>query len=280
MLFRRLSVFAGGWTLEGAEAVGAIGAESALDPIETLASLIDQSLADELQRPDSADGEPRYVMLETIREFASEQLAASGEAEPLERAFEAFLIDFATAAEQGLNGPDEPLWLRRLEAEHDNLRAALGHALDRGDGMAAFRLAMRLWEFWLIRGHWREGGDWLERTLAMAESGDVAGRAAIAFGLGKLRIALGDYDAAEAHFRQSLEARRQLGDASGEAQVLRALAMVAHNRLAFSEARALGENALEIARETGDRRGVATGLHILGMIAREEGAVRACSRPV
>jgi tetratricopeptide (TPR) repeat protein len=170
-----------------------------------------------------------------------------------------------------LNGPDEPLWLGRLEAEHDNLRAAMGRALDRGDGMAAFNLALRLWEFWLIRGHWREGSDWLERTLAMAGSTDVAGRAALAFGLGKLRIELGDYDAAEGHFRQSLEARRQLGDAQGEARVMRALATVAYNRLAFGEARALGEDALEIARNTGDRRGIATALQLLGMIAREEG---------
>jgi predicted ATPase/class 3 adenylate cyclase len=271
ILFRRLSVFAGGWTLVGAEAVGAVAAEAAIDAIDTLASLVDQSLADELQRSGAATDEPRYVMLETIREFASEQLAASGEAEPLERAFEAFLIDLAEAAEKGLNGPDEPLWLGRLEAEHDNLRAAMGRALDRGDGMAAFNLALRLWEFWLIRGHWREGSDWLERTLAMAGSADVAERAALEFGLGKLRIELGDYDAAEVHFRLSLKARRQLGDAKGEAQVLRALAAVAHNRLAFGEARALGEDALKIARETGDRRGIATALHILGMIAREEG---------
>ena len=154
-------------------------------------------------------------MLETIREFATEQLAASGEAEPVERAFEEFLIARAEAAEEGLKGPDQRLWLDRLEAEHDNLRAGLGRALERGDGSVALRLALRLWEFWWIHGYWREGRDWLERTLALAGSADVAGRAAAEFGLGKLSLQLGDYDAAEAHFQQSLEARRQLGDAHG-----------------------------------------------------------------
>jgi tetratricopeptide (TPR) repeat protein len=161
--------------------------------------------------------------------------------------------------------------LHRLEAEHDNLRAAIGRALDRGDGTVALRLALRLWEFWWIRGYWREGRDWLERTLTVAGSADVAERAAAEFGLGKLSLDLGDYHAAEAHYQESLAVRRRLGDALGEAEVLSALAMIAFNRLAFNEARALGEDALKIAHETGDRRGAATALRILGMIAREEG---------
>jgi predicted ATPase/class 3 adenylate cyclase len=271
VLFQRLSVFVGGWTLEGAEAVGTVAAEGVTDPIETLAGLVDQSLIDELQRPSAATAEPRYVMLETIREFATEQLAASGEAEPVERAYEEFLIARAEAAEAGLKGPEKRLWLDRLEEEHDNMRAAMGRAVERGDGMAALRLARRLWEFWWARGYWREGRDWLQRILALAGSADVAGRAATEFGLGKLWIQLGDYDAAEVHLRQSLEARRQLGDAIGETEVLSALAMIALNRLALNEARAMGDDALKIARETGDRRGAATALRILGMIAKEEG---------
>ena len=215
--------------------------------------------------------EPRFTLLETLREFASEQLAASGEMIDVERAFEEFLIRRAEAAEEGLHGPDERLWLGRLEAEHDNLRAVLGRALDRGDGMAALRLALRLCEFWLIRGLWREGRDWLQRILALAGSADPAQRADAEFGLGKLWIQLGDYDAAEAHFQQSLETRRKLGNAPGEAEVLSALAMIALNRLEFNEARAMGEDALEIARETENRRGMATALRILGMIAREQG---------
>jgi predicted ATPase/class 3 adenylate cyclase len=270
-LFRRLSIFVGGWTLPGAEAVGAVAAEGVIDPIEALAGLVDQSLVDELQRPGSAHGEPRYVMLETIREFAIEQLAASGEAESVERAFEEFLIAQTEAAEEGLKGPDQQLWLDHLEAEHDNLRAAMNRALDRGDTPVALRLALRLWEFWWIHGYPREGRDWLQQTVALAGSVDIAGRAAAEFALGKLSLDMADYDAAGAHFQQSLEARRQLGDAQGEAEVLSALAMIALNRLENHEARELGEDALKIARASGDRRGAATALRILGMTAREQG---------
>jgi predicted ATPase/class 3 adenylate cyclase len=271
MLFRRLSIFVGGWTLPGAEAVGAVAAEGIIDPLEALAGLVDQSLVDEFQQPGAAHAEPRYVMLETIREFATEQLAASGEAELVERAFEQFLITHTEAAEEGLKGPDQQLWLDRLEAEHDNLRAAMNRALDRGDSPVALRLALRLWEFWWIHGYPREGRDWLERTVALAGSVDIAGRAAAEFALGKLSLHMADYNAAEAHFRQSLEARRQLGDAQGEAEVLSALAMIALNRLANDEARVLGEDALKIARASGDRRGAAIALRILGMNAREQG---------
>jgi len=243
----------------------------AVDAFQELATLVDQSLVDEWPTPDALADEPRYGMLETIREFADEQLAASGEIIQVERAFEEFLIARAEAAQEGLKGPDQGLWLDRLEAEHDNLRAAMGRSLERKDGAATLRLAPRLWEFWWIRGYPREGRSWLERTVALVGPADVAGRAAAEFGLGKLSIELGDYDAAEEHFRQNLDARRQLGDALGEAEVLGALAMIALNRIAYDEARGLGEDALKIARDSGDRRGAATALRILGMTAREQG---------
>jgi predicted ATPase/class 3 adenylate cyclase/Tfp pilus assembly protein PilF len=271
ILFRRLSVFVGGWTIEAAEAVAAVDASETVDAFQALASLVDQSLVDEWPTPDALAEEPRYGMLETIREFASEHLAASGEIIQIERVFENFLIARAEAAEEGLQGPDQRLWFDRLEVEHDNIRAALGRALNRNDGAVALSLALRLREFWWTRGYWREGRDWLGRTVALAGSVDVAGRAAAEFGLGRLSLALGDYDAAEAHFRQSLDARRRLGDAVAEAEVLSALAMIALNRLAYDEARGLGEDALKSARDSGDRRGTATALRNLGMIAREQG---------
>jgi predicted ATPase/class 3 adenylate cyclase len=272
VLFRRLSVFVGGWTLEGAEAIGTVAAEGTIDPIEVLAGLVDQSLVDALPLPTAAAGEPRYVMLETIREFATEQLAASGEAELVERAFEEFLIAHAEAAEEGLQSPDQRLWLDRLGAEHDNLRAAMSRALERGDGTTALRISLRLWKFWWIHGYPREGRDWLERTLALAGSVDAAGRATAEFALGKLSLDLSDYEMAAAHFQRSLEARRQHRDVRGEAEVLSELAMIALNRHANDEARVLGEDALKIARVSGDHRGAATALRILGMNAREQGA--------
>jgi predicted ATPase/class 3 adenylate cyclase len=271
VLFRRLSVFVGGWTLEGAEAISAVQSEGIFDPIETLASLVDQSLVDELPKTSATAGEPRYGMLETIREFATEQLAASGEMVLVERAFEELFLGLAEVAEESLHGPDHLLWLGRLEAEHDNLRAAMSRALDRGDGPTALRLALRLWEFWETRGYRREGRAWLERSLALAGAADEGDRAAAEFALGRLSFDLGDYKAAEAHHQKSLDARRQLGDAIAEAEVLSALAAIAVNRLAYDQANRLGEEALKISRQRGDRRRIASALWVLGMIAREQG---------
>ena len=214
-----------------------------------MGSLIDHSL---IETRSGADGaELRYAMLETIREFASEQLTASGEAEPTERAFEAFLIGQAEAAEKGLKGPDQLRWLGRLEMEEANLRAAMSRALDRGDGAVALSLALRLWEFWETRGYRREGRVWLERTLALARSVDAGDLAAAEFALGRLSFDLGDYDAAEAHYRKSLEARRQLGDTIAEAEALSALAKIAVNRLTYDTANDLGEQSLKLSRQSG-----------------------------
>jgi tetratricopeptide (TPR) repeat protein len=210
-------------------------------------------------------------MLETIREFASEQLAASGELETVERAFEEFLTRRAEAAEEGLHGPDHLRWLDRLEAEHNNLRAGMNRALDRGDGPIALKLALWLWEFWETRGFGREGRAWLERSLALAGTVDKRDQAAAESALGGLSFDLGDYDAAETHYRESLEAHRRLGDPLAEVEVLSTLAMIAVNRLAYDEARELGEESLKISRQSGDRRSTAYALRALGMIAREQG---------
>ena len=271
MLFRRLSVFVGDWTLEAVEAVAAIRAGETGDVLQGLAMLIDQSLVDQRPTTGALAGEPRYWMLETIREFASEQLAASGEMIETERAFEAFLIGLAEKAEAGLSGPEQPRWLERLEAEHDNLRAALGRALERGDATVALRLAPRLWRFWWLRGYLGEGRSWLERALAAASATDAALRARAEFGLGKLCSDLGDYAAADSHFRACVALRRELGDMLGVAEGLRGQAVVALNLRNYVEAQSLGEEALSISREQGDVPAIGRTLHDLGLIAREQG---------
>ena len=140
--------------------------------METLARLIDHTLVQARQVID--DAEMRYSMLETIREFAAEQLDASGEAMSVRTAFERFLIDLATRAEAGLRGAEQVYWLDRLEAEHDNIRAALGAALDSGNGDVALQIASRLWVFWWARGFPAEGRSWLQRTLDIASDSDLA----------------------------------------------------------------------------------------------------------
>jgi predicted ATPase/class 3 adenylate cyclase len=270
-LFRRLSVFVGGWTLEAAEAVGAVDAGESVDAFQGLASLVDQSLVDEWPTSDTLADEPRYGMLESIREFASEQLAASGEIVQAERAFETFFIRRAEVAEAGLSGPEQPKWLERFEAEHDNLRAALGRILDRGEGAVALQLAPRLWRFWWLRGYLGEGRSWLERTIEAAPPADAELRALGEFGLGKLCSDLGDYPAADGHFRTCVAIRRKLQDMVGIAEGLRGLAVVALNLRNYEEAQALGEEALRISREQGDVQVIGRTLHDLGLIARERG---------
>jgi predicted ATPase/DNA-binding SARP family transcriptional activator len=268
-MFHRLSVFAGGCSLEGAEAVAAVGETGGIDALETLARLIDQSLL--TTRSTISDAEARYVMLETIREFAAERLAASGEGESVKRAFEAFLVHLAEDAERGLRGPEQMAWLDRLEEEHANIRAALGSALARGDGEMALGLAPRLWEFWRIRGYSVEGHDWLERAIQADADAAPTQRAHAEYALGKMAIDLGDYDGAERHFQVSAELWERLGDRGALADAKNSLTIVKLNRGEFAQSRALGEAALAISRELGDERRTATALLNLGMLAREDG---------
>jgi predicted ATPase len=269
-LFRRLSVFVGGWSLDGAAAIATVtGDPTPIDVVETLGGLIDQSLVETRPTPDDAD--LRYAMLETIREFAAEHLAASGESMLVQTAFERFLIDLAIKSESGLRGAEQVHWLDRLEDEHDNFRAALGAALGLGNGDVALQIASRLWVFWWTRGFPAEGRSWLQRTLDIASNRDLAARAAAEYGLGRHSIILGNYEAASQHLEESLTLRRTLNDASGQAATLNELALVAVNRGELDQARELGEEALQIASAADDLRGIGTALRNLGMVAREQG---------
>ena len=194
VLFRRLGLFVGGWTIQGAEAVSEIDAEPASDLLHVLGSLLDKSLINERPGAAGAITEPRYDMLETIREFAVDQLVTTGEISEAQRAFEAFLIATVEEAASGLRGPEQAVWLDRLDAEHDNLRAALSRVIERADGATVLRLAPKLWEFWRTRGYPGEGRSWLQRTLEIIPTDDVAGRADAEYALGNLSLTVGDYE--------------------------------------------------------------------------------------
>jgi predicted ATPase/DNA-binding CsgD family transcriptional regulator len=247
-LFARLGVFAGSFTLEAAEAVCGAG-------LETVSSLVDNSLV-------HPDGE-RFGMLETIREYALEKLAESGDEEDLRRTHAAHYLAFAEAAEPELTGPHQAAYLKQLESDHDNLRAALRSSLDAGSSEAALRLASALWNFWLARGYLGEGRRWLEEALAIGGAGAL--RAKALHGAGVLAHYQGDYVQATALCTESLELCRHAGDEPGIARALSGLALVARTTGDYSTAQSTFEQALEIFRRVGDRQGVARALNRLGL---------------
>lgn len=267
-LLRRLSVFVGGFTLESAETLAAVPEAAAGDALDSLATLIDHSLL--LMRQGAGTERARYAMLETIREFAAEQLLASAEAEQVLAAFQSLMLRFAEQAEIGVRSPDQLQWLDRIEAEHGNIRSALSASLDAGNQVALL-LAPRLWQFWRIHGYAAEGHRWLERALASGGNAAPGPRAAAEYALGKLSIDLGDYESAERHFRVSANLWRDAGDEASLGLTLSALTTVMINVGRHEDAEALGEEALATSFRAGDDRGIATALLNLGMLAREDG---------
>ena len=190
VLFRRLAVFAGGWTLEAAEAVGSGAGVSAADVLDGLTRLVDQSL---VVADAAADGTARFVLPETLRQYAQERLAASGEAAAVRSRHAAYYLALAEASRPPFAEHHDRAWLARLEREHDNLRAALawtrpgGGAPERqGEPETGPRLAAALWRFWWQRGHFTEGLGWLERMLS-APAGPAA-RARVLGGAGVLAL--------------------------------------------------------------------------------------------
>jgi predicted ATPase/transcriptional regulator with XRE-family HTH domain len=264
-VFRRLAVFAGGWTLEAAEA---LAGDSGVDVLEALAALADNSLVRTVGGP---GGEPRYLMLETVREFALERLEASGEAAAVLERHAALFLALAERAEPELVGPRQGAWLHRLEAEHDNLRAALGWALAEGDPATGLRLASAIALFWWRRAHWGEGLAWLERALARAGDAPPPVRARALGEAARLAIERGENERAMALEEEALALYRALGDRRGIASRLGALGAHHANRGDLAAAAPLFEESLALLRELGERQKVATALGNLGHVALLQG---------
>jgi predicted ATPase/class 3 adenylate cyclase/Tfp pilus assembly protein PilF len=274
-LFRRLAVFARGCTLEAAEAVcqavhdSAAGPGQSLEVLDGVASLLDKSL---LRQPEQASGEPRFRMLETIREYGLECLTASGEEPAVRRAHADYYLALVEAAEPALTGPEQAIWLERLEAEHDNLRAALRWAEESREVEIGLRLAGVVCQFWLIRGHLREGQEWLARLLGLAgEAPRMVARAKVLAGAGHMAHNLGDYAAARTLFEEGLTLWREIGDQQGTATSLNDLGWVALIQGDCAVARTLSQESLALWREIGDQQGIATSLHNLGWVAYIQG---------
>ena len=274
--FARLAVFAGGFTLDAVEAVCNAGGGPPLDVLDALAQLVDKSL---LRQAEGLEGEPRFTMLETIREYAAERFVSSGEAEAWRQRHAEYYLALAEEAAPELTGPRQASWLERLEREHDNLRAAITWAFERDRAEIGLRLAGALMRFWEVRGHFREGRGWLERTLSRWPDGPAAARAVALNAAGSLAYHAADYEQAAALHQKALDLRRRLGDRRGMAASLHNLGTTALYLADLDQAEALCEEARSLWREVGDERGVAISLNSSAILARNRGdhaRARAC----
>ncbi|HEY3171438.1 MAG TPA: protein kinase [Thermoanaerobaculia bacterium] len=268
-LFRRLSVFVGGCTLEAVEAVCNARDDLALDPLDGMASMVDKSL---VRQVDLVGEEPRFVMLDTIREYAVERLAASGDEPITRRAHAAYCLVLAEevgSADAGLEPSD---WLDRCEREHENFRAALDWLCRNNEAQWGLRLGGALFQFWERREYMTEGREWLAKLLSLpgAAARDKV-RARAVFAAGVLAGAQKDYGVADALLTESLEINRETDDKWAAAVSLNALAVTALDRRDVARARSLSEQNLEVWRELGDRAAVARSLSNLASVVKEQG---------
>jgi predicted ATPase len=270
VLFARLAVFSGGRTLEAIERVCDAEGDLPVDSFDGVSSLVDKSL---IKQEEGPGGEPRFVMLETVHEFAREKLGESGEDEEIKRVHAEYFLTLAEKAYTALKGPDQLEWLERLEAEHDNMRAALSWALERKEAEMALRLGGALWWFWWMRGYYSEGRRWLQEALAIEGRGSPATRAMALAGVGYLADIQGDLDRAQEAYQEGLEVLEHEGREASEAKlyVLVGLGAVALDREDHSRAAPLFEESLALSREMSDTWWLAVSLMLLGLVSHSRG---------
>jgi predicted ATPase/class 3 adenylate cyclase len=269
VLFRRLAVFAGGWTLETAPTVVESGTGAGRNMIDVLGSLVDKSLV--TRRTDEA-GAVRFGMLATIREFALERLEETGEGEQVRRRQAGVFLDLAERAEPHLRTNDQKRWLDELELEHDNMRAALQWAIDAPDANVGVRMVGALWRFWHFRGHLAEGRRWAEEATSMpAAAGRTAERAHALTALGGLAYWQEDVPAFARAYEEALAISREIGDRPAVAEGLYNLSYAMFYQAQIEEGLAMLEQARAIFDELGDRRGIADTVWFHAVAARLAG---------
>jgi predicted ATPase/DNA-binding XRE family transcriptional regulator len=241
VLFRCLSVFAGGFGLEAAEAVGTARGTAVEDVLEPLGRLVEQSL---VTTEVSGEDETRYGMLEPVRQYAFERLEQSGEARTVSRGHAEFYLAFAEQAYPELRGPQQAEWLGRLERENGNLQAAMGWALANGEVESAARLGWALWVFWLLRGYQQEGSRWMEALLE--QDPPAAFRTVASTVAGIMTYWRGDYEASHGYLQESLELARRVGDANCIAHALYGLGLLALKDQDLQTASSMMEEALNL----------------------------------
>lgn len=258
-LFARLAVFSGGFTIEAVESV--CGLE---DPTSALGGLVDKSLV----MADEVSGETRYSMLQIVQDYASIRLEETGEKQILFRRHLERYRALAERAERELTGAKQATWVDRLEAEVDNLRAAMERSL-RGsaDPSSCLRMCTSVWRFWIERGYVSEGRSWVDRALRACDSGDGALCAKARVVAGVLASEQGNYEAARRHYDEGLAAAQEIGDDVLMGWIQNDLGVIASRVGDLDEARARYEQSLTVKRRLGDRQAVAVTIGNLGVLS-------------
>ena len=270
-VFRSLAVFAHGSTLEASAAVAGV---RAADPelLDALASLVDKNLV----RRSSGTGSTRFELLETIREFASEELVAAGEKDDRLDAHASFFLALAATLEPQLVSPDVVGSLERIDADYDNLLAALGHLVDQRDPRAV-ELAAAIWRLWYLRGRLSEGRSWLKRVLDDPGNASASVQARAFAGAATLALHQADYEAAATLAADALVLSRDSGDGQAGASALRTLAIVSRDQGEHTTARSLAQQAVAASRTQGDERALALALSCLARVEFFAGDYRVSS---
>ena len=270
ILFRRLSVFAGGFTLDAAESVCAGEGLERDAVLDLLSHLVDKSLV----RMREESGEARYRLLETIRQYGREKLSGSGEAERFRERHAGYYLALAEAAEPELKGAWQVAWLERFEQEHDNLRAAISWSLERSNLQDAARLGWALWLFWWIRGHFAEGRRPMDQALLGEGNAAMpaSARAQALYVAGTMACGQGDHRSAEPLLDESATLFRELGDRRGVAYALGSAAVLAITQERYERGIVYSEEATDLFLEVGDKWGAAPmlGCSAVGWLNRGE----------
>ena len=259
--FMHLAAFRGGWTLESAQAV----CETS-HALETLMQLRDRSLL----QCEATGPKMRFSLLETVREYAEQRLSDAEHGQMCHR-HAAYFLELAEQADAGMRGGESVLWLKRVNLEHDNFRAALQFSLEREDATAALKISAALWRFWYTRGHLAEGFHWLERSLAACPDAEVGLRVRALMGAGNIAYERCEYEIARPLYEEALKLRRALHDVRGIASALNSLGNIAYDLNDYRTARTLFEESLVLYRQTDAANGKACVLSNLANISGHAG---------